>query len=131
MDLSSSIFVVIMLFFLATIFVRRIILLCCSYVKTGDIGDEDGFLLYNLFEKRSLKYIVISLFNNTHPIGIITDVLILFLTFMALGAILSNYVLFMISIAIGLFILLLRVMRKRYAVKQEFIEKLEGKQNDV
>ena len=107
----------------------RIIRFCISYVKRGEWGDVDNTIMFATLNAGidegpgpKLKHF----FTETHPVAILMDSLIFSLLAMTIGLLVVYPVVLALMTAVGLFVTLMRIMRKRYAVKQEFMEKLKG-----
>lgn len=126
----------------------RIGLLSHKYVTTGKFGSVDDswfFGIMNYFHDRysdynseeqvptigrAFKY----LFIGTHPLTTLLDGCMYTVFAMITSGLVVLTIAFPVIIAviaeIGLFILLLRVMRKRIAHKQQFVANLKGEQLD-
>lgn len=142
-DPMTVITVAIMLSFLP-ILAFRVVLSCRNYLYTGKFGsvDDGGFFslmnhfhmknssLYEPEDVPSFKEIIKNLFTGVHPATILMDGLVYTAVAMisaGITTLFANFPYLMgIPVTIGLFITLMRTMRKRIARKQEFIAKLEG-----
>lgn len=146
-DIITIVTVGAMCSYLPIMFVR-IFFSCRSYLLTGKFGSVDDAWFFGIMNHFHEKYSSLykdedapplskafkDLFVGSHPAGILLDGCMFTVSTMILGATTTLIFKFPhilgIIVAIGLFILLMRIMRKRIARKQEFIAKLEGTYNE-
>lgn len=107
-----------LLFFSICVVIFRFFTAFHNYIQTGKFGDFKKSLMGYLIEYPQIPFKYA--FIGYHPGILIADALILFLIAVLAIPFWGAY------IVIGLVLLLGRIMRKRIAIKQEFINKLEG-----
>ena len=102
--------------------------MCRVYVKTGSIGNVDNTFFFSLIDwNKSWREYARNFFTETHPVAILMDGLFLMLVSIILSLIYEAIpILFAIVVVVIGFVSLLRWLRKRFMLKQEFIERLNG-----
>jgi hypothetical protein len=130
-----------LIFVFVLIAAYRFALLCHKYVTTGEFGPSDEgclFGIHNHYHRPQFKTLYKKedipsfkdawgyLFAGTHPVTIFSDFFAGFLLSIIISALVAIPALGLIALAIALFILLMKVMRIRYAAKQDFVTKLKG-----
>ena len=129
----------------APVVLYRFVKFCKQYVTTGKYGEPDGggfFSLMNhfhmpkfpsLYSEEAIptwKQIFKNWFTATNPLSLMMDSLLVFAAAMIIAALITVPKFLMLVVAMILFISLLVIMRKRYAIKQTFVENLKGDQLD-